>query len=343
MWLGPAHWLAIEGVQPSIPQNPTTAESHAKELLPKGPGANPALAALAGNDNVSFKPAVKHIISKELVLYFDKIQAAVLDDNPDEEVIRLREAALESVRSDPGLHQLVPYFVNFIANQVTHRLDDTFPLRQMMELTAAVIANPGLFLDPYAGPLSAPVMTCLMGRKLGPDAEGSDAVREQYQLRELSASLLGQIARKYARANTMLRPKLTRTCLKFFLDPTKPAPVLYGAISGLSAAGGPEAVRMLVVPNLKSVDAGILAPLRDRAGGTGTGSLEFDMLVGAIVKAVRTLVDDAAVLQNGVNGGTSDGEAAELVEFLGPIIGSRVAGLGDHRLNRAVLEARRIE
>ncbi len=336
-----AHWLAIEGVQPSIPQNPTTAESRNQELLPKGPGANPALAALGGNDNLAFKPAVKHIISKELALYFDKIHAAILDDNPDEEVMRLREAALESVRSDPGLHQLVPYFVSFIANQVTHRLDDTFALRQMMELTAALVANPSLFLDPYAAPLSAPVLTCLMSRKLGGD-EGSDAVRDQYQLRELAASLLGRIAHNYAKSNTLLRPKLTRTCLKAFLDPTKPAPVLYGAINGLSTAGGPEAVRVLVLPNLKHFDSALLQPLQDRGGSSQT---DFEMLVsGGIMKAIRTLVSHDPAVPNGVNGnGMAESEAAELIEFLGPIVGSRVAQLGDHALNKAVLEARHIE
>lgn len=185
-------------MQPSIPQNPTTAEARSQELVPKGPGANPALAALAGNDNVSFRPHVRHIISKELVLYFDKIQSAILNDNPTDEVRHLRNAALQSVRSDPGLHQLVPYFVNFIANQVTHRLDDTFTLRQMMELTASLISNDNLFLDPYASPLSAPVLTCLMSRNLGSD-EGMDALKEQYELRELSASILGSIAKNYGK------------------------------------------------------------------------------------------------------------------------------------------------
>ncbi|TPX09549.1 uncharacterized protein E0L32_009292 [Thyridium curvatum] len=360
----PAHWLAIEGVQPSIPQNPTTAESRSQELVPKGPGANPALAALAGNDNVSFKPSVKHIISKELVLYFDKIQAAILDDNPDEEVLRLREAALESVRSDPGLHQLVPYFVNFITNQVTHRLDDTFTLRQMMELTSALVDNPSLFLDPYAAALSAPVLTCLMSRKLGSPsatAAGDDGdtspevvAAEQYKLRELSASLLGQIARNYARSNALLRPKLTRTCLKYLLDPSKPAPVLYGAVSGLAAAGGPEAVRVLVLPNMKAVDAAILQPLREREtnGGTSTiNRLDYEMLVGGFVKAIRSITAAgqeeggllAQVQMNGVNHETSEQERSDLVDFLGPIVGGRVADLGDRQLNKAVAEARSIE
>jgi transcription initiation factor TFIID subunit 6 len=327
-------------VQPNIPQNPISAEANSKELLPKGPGANPALAALAGNDNVAFRPAVKHVISKELILYFDKIQAALLDDNPDEEVNRLRAAALESVRSDPGLHQLLPYFVNFITNQVTHRLDDTFVLRQMMELTEAIIANANLFLEPYASSLCAAVLTCLMGRKLGAD-EGPDAQRAQYQLRELSASLLGRLARAYGKSNALLRPKLTRTCLKFFLDPTRGPAVHFGAVSGIAAAGGPEAVRVLVLPNMKSFDQALLQPLQERGDA---GAVDFEALVGAIVKAIWTVAGDGSTLAvNGTGGAVTAEETKDLVEFLGPIVGQRIADLGNHALNTIVLDARNIE
>lgn len=336
----PAHWLAVDGVQPSIPQNPTTAETTSKELLPKGPGANPALAALAGNDNVSFRPSVKHVISKELILYFDKIQAAILDDDPDDEKTRLRAAALDSVRADPGLHQLLPYFVNFITNQVTHRLDDLFVLRQMMELAQAVIQNPHLFLDPYASAISAPVLTCLMSRKLGGSEEGTDAIRDQYRLRELAASLLGTIAKKYGKTNGHLRPKLTRTCLKHFLDPTRSPAVLFGAISGLAAAGGPEAVRVLVLPNLKSFDESILRHIQDKGEAA---RLEFEALVGAIMKAILSTGGGDAV-SNGVNGvDVLAREAEQIVEFLGPIIGQRVAQLRNHGLNRAIMEVRHLE
>ncbi|GJN85279.1 TAF6-like protein [Purpureocillium lilacinum] len=333
-----AHWLAIEGVQPSIPQNPTTADSRSQELLPKGPGANPALNALAGNDNISIKPSVKHIVSKELILYFDKIQAAVLDDNPDEEVVRLRQAALGSVRDDPGLHQLVPYFINFVMDRVTHHLDDTFTLKQMMELTNALIENQSLFLDPYASSLSAPALTCLMARKLGSD-DGVDALKEQYDLRQLSASLVGRIARKYAASNTLLRPKLTRTCLKYLLDPTKPPAVLYGAIQGLLEAGGPEAIRVLVLRNLKAFDAGILQPLKEKS----EGSIDYEMLVHGLVQAVASLATRTDNAINGVGGAPTDAEVADLKEFIGPIVGERVAASRNRSLVRTVLDARQLE
>lgn len=329
-----AHWLAIEGVQPNIPQNPSTAESRSQELVPKGPGANPALAALAGNDNVSFRPHVRHIISKELVLYFDRIQSAILDDNSDNEVRQLREAALQSVRSDPGLHQLVPYFVNFIANQVTHRLDDLFTLRQMMELTDALIDNDNLFLDPYAAPLSTPVLTCLMGKKLGSE-EGIDALKEQYELRELSANVLGKIAERYSKSNTRLRPKLTRTCLKYFLDPSKPAAVLFGAVNGLKAAGGSQPVRVLLLPNLKAFDELILARLTDKVS-----QMETDLLLGAIVKAVEMVEKNDIDMMNSVENAVGENALAELTGFLGPNIGRAVFSLQNGRLNKQVLDAK---
>ncbi|UKZ93605.1 uncharacterized protein TrAFT101_008516 [Trichoderma asperellum] len=339
-----AHWLAIEGVQPSIPQNPTSAELRPQDLLPKGPGANPALSALAGNDTSAGQPSVKHIVSKELILYFDKIQAAILDDNPDEEVIRLRQAALGSVRDDPGLHQLVPYFINFIMDRVTHQLDDTFTLKQMMELTNALIENKSLFLDPYASSLSAPVLTCLMARKLGTD-EGQDSLKEQYDLRQLAASLLGRIARKYSASNSLLRPKLTRTCLKYFLDPTKPPAVLYGAIHGLLEAGGTEAIRVLVLRNLKSFDSGILQPLKEKS----EGSIEYDMLVQGLVQAVaslaqRTEITDSNVAEaNGINGSTPASELSDLNDFLGPIVGEKIAAARNHQLIKTILDARFLE
>ena len=140
-----AHWLAVEGVQPSIPQNPTTADSRNQELVPKGPSANSNLAAMSGNDNVTIKPLVKHVLSKELQMYFEKICSALLDESNND----YRVAALASIRSDPGLHQLVPYFVQFIAEKITHSLKNLFVLTQMMHLTMAMLENKNLYIDPY--------------------------------------------------------------------------------------------------------------------------------------------------------------------------------------------------
>ncbi|KAI1814936.1 DUF1546-domain-containing protein [Poronia punctata] len=329
-----SHWLAIEGVQPTVPQNPTSSEARTHDLLPKGPGANPALAAMAGQDNPNFRPNVKHVISQEQILFFEKVQAALLDDNPDPEVERLRQAALAAVISEPGIHQLMPYFVSFISNQVTLYLDDVFVLRQMMELTNALISNEYNFVDPYASALCAPALTCLMGRRIGSES-GSDAMKEQYQLREVAASLIGQIARKYSSTNKVLRPKLTRSCLKAFLNPTYSPQVWYGAILGILAAGGSQAVKVLILPNLKPFDSTILQPLKEKGEAS---RLDFEMVVGALLKAIEAICDDDIVMDIS-DGNISDRETSWIREFLGEVIGDRVLRLGNQRVNRAVLDA----
>lgn len=302
-------------------------------MVPKGPGANPALAALAGNDNIAFKPQVKHVVSKELILFFDKIRAALLDEDPDPEVVNLRESALESIRSDPGLHQLVPYFVQFVAEKVTHSLNNPFVLRQMMELTAALTSNQSLFLDPYVAALIPPILTCLIGRNLGP--EGVDNLKDQYLLRDLAASLIGLISKKYAHSSQQIRGKLARTCLQKFLDPSRSLGEHYGAISGMLAVGGAEAVCALIIPNLKAYEYVIIKAQNER----GESSEGVRMILAVILRAILSVADKAPVLTNGSNGFASEGQAVE--DYLGGVLGKRVVALGNHELNLAILETRK--
>ncbi|KAI1640639.1 hypothetical protein F4809DRAFT_399188 [Biscogniauxia mediterranea] len=334
MWTG--HWLAIEGVQPVTLQNPTSAEARSQDLLHRGPGANPTLAALAGHDNPDFKPQVKHQLSKELQIFFQKVQSILLDDESSAEYQRLRETALAQVSSDPAIQQLAPYFVNFIANEVTHHLDDIFVMRTMMELTNALLLNETIFLAPYASSLVAPVLTCLMARKIGSDT-GPNAAKDQYQLREYAASIIGLIAQKYSSSNKLLRPKLTRSCLRNFLSPAMTPQIWYGAICGVLAAGGSEAIKILVLPNLKDFEKNMLLPLQEKGQA---GNLDFETLVGGIMKAIQSLAADDYPMMTGVNGTANEREITEIKNFIGEIIGERVGRLGDPQLNHNILDAR---
>lgn len=84
------------------------------DLLSKRSKSHGGTSALS--DQVDVKPLVKHVLSKELQMYFERITEAVLSEDE-----RLRSQAFESLRMDPGLHQLLPYFVQHIHKR-SHRI-----------------------------------------------------------------------------------------------------------------------------------------------------------------------------------------------------------------------------
>ncbi|KAL8896899.1 MAG: hypothetical protein Q9192_002837 [Flavoplaca navasiana] len=322
-----AHFLAVDGNQPTIPQNPTVADSRSQELVPKGPGANPLSAAINGADNVTVKPLVKHVLSKELQLYFSTACSAVFDENTDE----YRAAALTSLRTDPGLHQLIPYFVQFIAEKVTHNLKNLFVLTQTLQITSALLDNKNLYLDPYVSSLIPPVLTCLIGRHLGPPG----TPLASFSLRNTAATLLGSICKKYAKSSHTLKPRLGRTCLKHFLDPTKPLATNYGGIIGLQAVGGVEAVRVLILPNVKDYETLIREPLEDEGSSR---QAEAEAVLTALVSALQTLEDDSIGSRSNIPDGEIVNHDQQLQEKVGPLVAGRVLQMGRPRFVDALLE-----
>ncbi|KAF2455464.1 hypothetical protein BDY21DRAFT_66214 [Lineolata rhizophorae] len=323
-----AHWLAVEGVQPSIPQNPTTADARQQELLPKGPGANTNLAALAGHDTVSVKPLVKHVLSKELTLYFDRIIGAILHDTSEEN----RLAALASLRTDPGIHQLVPYFTQFVAEKVTHNLKDLFVLTQMMHLISALLDNPSLYLEPYVQSIIPSALTCLIGKRLGSGTEANPLAH--FDLRELVASLINAIARKYGAEYKNLRPRLARTLLKNLLDPNKSFGSHYGALIGLNGLAGAEGFRTLVLPNLKYYDVLLKEGLADE-----TRKLEAEMVLGAILRGMHLLEKESKGMANREHSNGSAELKEAVQERIGEVVGAHVFELGHPKMIAAVMNA----
>lgn len=329
-----AHWLAVEGVQPSIPQNPTQADQRGQELLPKGPGgANQTLAAVSGADGASVKPLVKHVLSRELQLYFERITSAILTDTSgnNSSSNEYRTAAFASLRSDPGIHQLVPYFVQFIADKVTHSLKSLSTLTQTLTLTAALLDNPSLYLAPYVPALVPSVLTCLLAKHLG--APATDGTTTHFALREYAASLLSTIARRYGASSSTLKPRIARSCLKHFLDPHKPFGSHYGAVLGLTMIADTDGIRALILPNLKAYDAVLAEGLKDDARRE---QAEYVVLV--LMRALELLAKEPRA-GSSVNG-HPEGEALRerLAEVVGEALAGRIGEGGDQGIVGVVLD-----
>jgi transcription initiation factor TFIID subunit 6 len=104
------HWLAVEGVQPKIAPNPTTIGARTSEPRRK----KMKTGAVTGKDeNRDVKVLVKHVLSQELQLYYEKTTQAILAGDE-----KLQNVVYISLAEDPGLHQLTPYLTQFISEQV---------------------------------------------------------------------------------------------------------------------------------------------------------------------------------------------------------------------------------
>ena len=101
------HWLAIEGVQPSIAQNP----SEQSEVVDDS-GTSPSTTN-ESSAGVTIKTDVQHVLSKEQQLYYQHVCTGLRSGDA-----KLQKAVLKSLSSDAGLHQLVPYFTQFLASEV---------------------------------------------------------------------------------------------------------------------------------------------------------------------------------------------------------------------------------
>ncbi|KAJ3093100.1 hypothetical protein HK102_009532 [Quaeritorhiza haematococci] len=291
-----AHWLAIEGVQPLIPQNPTPAEIKnmlAKTSPPEKADATPSTTAGAavptaaggetsktvtagppapaeapgssGNatapgtagDGAPREPLVKIILSKELQLYYEKVTDGLM--GPSEE---LRRVAVESISRDPGLQPLMPYFVEYITENVTKNMRNLPVLWAMMRLTRAILENTNLFVEPYLHQIIPNILTCVVAKRLG-----QRPTEDHWTLRSFAAVLAAYIVHNYGTRYPTLQPRITKTLLRAFLDPQKGFTTNYGGIVGLKELG-PQVLKVLLLPNVKAFGVAMEEELK-RVGAFG--------------------------------------------------------------------------
>lgn len=233
-----AHWLAIEGVQPAIPENVPV------EIVPPSLDSKKIDTIISKKKDEEFavevKLPVKHVLSRELQLYFEKITELIITGADS----ALFKDVLSSLATDSGLHPLIPYFTQFIADEVTRSLDDLTLLFSLMRVARSLLHNPHVHIEPYLHQLMPSIITCLVAKRLG-------GRENHWNLRDYTANLIAYICRRFGHAYHNLQPRVTRTLLHAFLDPKRAMTQHYGAIKGLAALG-PRVVSLLVLPNLEA-------------------------------------------------------------------------------------------
>lgn len=261
-----AHWLCVEGIQPTIPENPPPlsledqkAEAFAT-TLPSVQSSDPishskeirfVKKAKKKEDPETFewsrlKPLQAHALSLEQQLYYKEITDACVGLTSES---RCQEA-LSSLTTDPGLYQLLPQFTSFITEGVRVNVAQRklAILKHLLKMIQALLENVSLTLEKFLHELIPAVFTCLLNKQicLRPEAE------DHWSLRDLAAKILAKICKKYNNSINNIQSRITRTLSNTLNSNTHGLSVHYGALACLTELGQ-EVTTSLVVPRLKQM------------------------------------------------------------------------------------------
>lgn len=246
-----SHWLAVDGVQPAISQNPARhqlqlSENHDAEVAQSD--------AEKSKIKTEVKPVLKHVLSRELQLYYDHVTGAFFGDDAAH-----LDACLDSVAQEPGLVQLLPYFTRFVRESVVKSVRNLPLLFSLMRLVNAILDNDVLQLENYLHQLLPAVITCLVGKRL------CEKPRENHwALRDYTAKLIRRICARYSKDYLRLQPRITKTLVSALSDSRRPLTTQYGAIIG-TASLGQKVVESLLLPELASYGSKVRKLLEDPA------------------------------------------------------------------------------
>ncbi|GFY53499.1 transcription initiation factor TFIID subunit 6 [Trichonephila inaurata madagascariensis] len=316
-----AHWLSIEGVQPTIPENPPPVSKDQQKMESMDPAAKlPKIGSSPTNKGskediakhleiVRLKQLATHELSVEQQLYYKEITEACVGSDESR-----RSEALQSLASDPGLYQMLPRLSQFISEGVKVNVvqNNLALLIYLMRMVKALLDNQTLFLEKYLHELIPSVISCIVSKQLctRPDVDN------HWALRDFASRLIAQIAKNFNTTTSNVQTRVTRIFSRALANEKMPLASHYGAISGLSELG-PEVVRTFVIPRVK----GIGERIRQCLEGPMTSSIDKSAAEHIKQIILRVL---SPVLKSSNTIGDSLEDYRNEFGYLGPFLHSHV-------------------
>ncbi|CAG8545355.1 6620_t:CDS:10 [Ambispora gerdemannii] len=281
-----AHWLAVEGVQPLIPHNPTIKGPVKTKITKNIASTHENLESNITEVNGTIEmtnPSTIQSISQEHQRYYDSIVNAVFSLESND---ILRNQAFSSLSVDTGINKLLPHFTKLICEKVVENIRNLEVLDYLMNMTKSLLSNETVYLDPHLHQLIPAILTCLVSKRLG-----LRSTEDHWSLREFAAKIIADIIKRYGPAYHTLKPRITKTLIRALLDPNKSFSTQYGAIVGLSALG-PEIIKILMLPNIKTYGAFIRTQTES---GDAVARGEAERCLQAVMDALDKLVEDLSL------------------------------------------------
>jgi transcription initiation factor TFIID subunit 6 len=247
------HWLAVEGCQPLIQENPL-------------PVADKGKRDVAGSNAVDLPLS----LPKEMQHFFSRTTGLMLASDG-----AALPAVLHALRSDVGIQDLVPYYSRFIYQQVKANTKSLPMLKVLVSAAAALIANNSLHMEFHVQQLLPAIFTCIVAARLS-----SSPSENHWAVRSLAADVIAQSCRKYSEVCPDLHARVCKTyldtvtaALTTLIDGNKEQAgtqaqrsaalsTLYGGLVGLSALGQ-AVIKALVLPRVAVVNVALEGALAD--------------------------------------------------------------------------------
>ena len=245
-----AHWIAVNGVQPAIPYNPTpiSLDEQQKESLHHELSYGKLDDGIKGDGASQDWPRLKHVqvthsLSLEQQLYYKEMTEACIGGSDTK-----RQEALVNLSTDTGLYQLLPYFSNFIAEGIKVNISQRKlnMLKFLMKMAKSLADNSNIYLEKCLHELVPAILSCLLGKQLCMRPEAED----HWSVRDFAAKIVAIFCKKFSNPSNSLQTRVIRIFSKALLDTTKGLSVHYGAVMGLVGLGQ-DAVTSVVIPKLK--------------------------------------------------------------------------------------------
>ncbi|XP_028967563.1 transcription initiation factor TFIID subunit 6 [Galendromus occidentalis] len=245
-----AHWLAIEGIQPTVPENPPLEPRNQQKQGSLDPFSIMQEARQSGKpprhfETVCVKQLATHELSVEQQLYYKEISEACVGSDDSR-----RAEALVSLSSDTGLHQMLPRLCTFISEGVKLNVvqNNLAFLIYLIRMIKALLDNQNLYLEKYLHELIPAVATCIVSKQLCMRPE----VDNHWALRDFASRLMSQICRNYNTSTNGIQTRITRILSKVLSNDHMPLTAMYGAVSAVGELGS-EVVRSLLIPRVKEI------------------------------------------------------------------------------------------
>lgn len=218
-----SHWLAIEGVQPPIQQNPIMLEKQA----PK----NDIISNF--QEEMVIKKQIKHRLTKELNMYFEKI-LEVMDKD--------LSISMDCLENETGIQQLVPYFIHQFNTDLRNEITNSEKVKTICLMYFSLLKNKFLFIDPYLHEILPSLLTCVVGKS-------SDV-----SVRETASDVVKYVFDHYSCNYLTLAPRIINTLKGAWLDDDKKMESRVAALKCMCSLSK-ETIKGYLEPNIDKISS----------------------------------------------------------------------------------------